>query len=159
MKKTLKIIASILLITSIAACGGGGSTSTPAAPSWETTSGSDAITKLQVTDTTVGTGATAAAGSVVTVNYTGWLYQAGAANSEGPQFDTTSGRSPFSFQLGAGQVIAGWDQGLVGMKVGGTRTLVIPSVMGYGSAGYGSIPGGAALVFSVQLVSIAAPAQ
>jgi len=153
----LKIIASTLLILSLAACGGGSSNSSsaPATPSWETTSGSDAVTKLQVIDNTVGTGATAAAGNNVTVNYTGWLYQSGAANFEGPEFGAST--SPFGFALGTGQVIAGWDQGLVGMKVGGTRTLIIPSALGYGPTGNGPIPGGAALVFTVQLVSATAP--
>jgi FKBP-type peptidyl-prolyl cis-trans isomerase FkpA len=155
MKKTLKIIASFLLVASVAACGGGGSSS-PATPSWETTSGSDAVTTLQVTDNIVGTGVVAAAGDTLTVNYTGWLYQSGAANSEGPEFGTSSG-TPFAFTLGKGQVIAGWDQGLVGMKVGGTRTLIIPSALGYGANGNSAIPGGAALVFTVELVSVTAP--
>ena len=113
-------------------------------------------TTLQVTDTTVGTGATATAGKTLTVNYTGWLYSAAAANSRGAQFDTSVGRAPFQFTLGAGQVIAGWDQGLVGMKVGGTRTLIIPSALAYGSvgAGGGLIPPNAALVFTVNLLAV-----
>jgi FKBP-type peptidyl-prolyl cis-trans isomerase FkpA len=157
MKKTLKFIASFLLIASVAACGGGGSSSS-STPSWETTSGSDAVTTLQVTDNVVGTGATAVAGDTLAVNYTGWLYQSGAANSEGPEFGSSAGTS-FSFPLGMGQVIAGWDQGLVGMKVGGTRTLIIPSALGYGPNGNSAIPGGAALVFTVQLVSVTPPTQ
>ena len=123
---------------------GGGSYDAPAAP-----------TQLQVTDSVVGTGTTAAAGNTLRVNYTGWLYSATAPNFRGTQFDTSAGRSPFQFRLGTGQVIAGWDQGLVGMKVGGTRTLVIPSSLGYGSAGAGtSIPPNAALVFTVDLLAV-----
>ena len=123
---------------------GGGSYDAPAAP-----------TQLQVTDSVVGTGTTAAAGNTLRVNYTGWLYSATAPNFRGTQFDTSAGRSPFQFRLGTGQVIAGWDQGLVGMKVGGTRTLIIPSSLGYGSAGAGtSIPPNAALVFTVDLLAV-----
>ena len=108
-------------------------------------------------DTLVGIGATAAAGNTVTVNYTGWLYDAAAANFRGAQFDSSLGvgRTPFSFKLGAGQVIAGWDQGVAGMKVGGTRTLIIPSSLGYGSVGAGGvIPPNAALVFNVEMLAV-----
>lgn len=140
----------LLLATTVLAFGmlmsgcGGGSDDAPAIP-----------TQLQVIDTTLGAGATAAAGNTLTVNYTGWLYSAMAPNFRGTQFDTLAGRSPFQFRLGTGQVIAGWDQGLVGMKVGGTRTLVIPSSLGYGSAGAGTaIPPNAALVFTVDLLAV-----
>jgi len=101
------------------------------------TSASTGSTALQITDTAVGTGATAAAGNTVMVNYTGWLYSASEANFHGTQFDSSVGKTPFQFHLGAGQVIAGWDQGVAGMKVGGTRTLIIPSSLAYGSAGAG----------------------
>ncbi|MFI4940622.1 MAG: FKBP-type peptidyl-prolyl cis-trans isomerase [Burkholderiales bacterium] len=111
-------------------------------------------TALQVIDTQVGTGSTAANGNTLTVNYTGWLYNATATNFKGTEFDSSPSGQPFSFVLGAGQVIAGWDQGLVGMKVGGTRTLIIPSSLAYGASGNGPIPPNAVLVFSVQLVSI-----
>ncbi len=112
-------------------------------------------TALQITDTTVGTGATAAVGHTVTVNYTGWLYNASVANFHGTQFDSSVGKAPFSFKLGAGQVIARWDQGVAGMKVGGTRTVVIPSSLGYGSAGAGGvIPPNATLVFTVDLLAV-----
>ena len=119
------------------------------------TPATSAQTSLQTTDTTVGIGAVAASGNTVTVNYTGWLYDASAANFHGKQFDTSVGKTPFSFKLGSGQVIAGWDQGVVGMKVGGTRTLIIPSSLAYGSAGAGGglIPPNAALVFTVELLA------
>lgn len=148
MKNILKIIASILLAASVASCGGGGSSS-----SATDSSGSSSVTTLQVIDTQVGTGAVAAAGNTLTVNYTGWLYNSSAANYEGTEFGSSSG-TPFSFKLGAGQVIAGWDQGLVGMRVGGVRTLIIPSSLAYGASGSGPIPPNAALVFSVQLVNL-----
>ncbi len=91
----------------------------------------------------------------MTVNYTGWLYNASVANFHGTQFDSSVGKAPFSFKLGAGQVIARWDQGVAGMKVGGTRTVVIPSSLGYGSAGAGGvIPPNATLVFTVDLLAV-----
>lgn len=112
-------------------------------------------TTLQITDVTLGTGATAVAGNTVSVNYTGWLYNATATDFHGTQFDTSIGKAPFSFKLGAGQVIAGWDQGVAGMKVGGKRTLVIPSAMAYGATGAGGvIPPNAVLVFNVDLLSV-----
>lgn len=110
-------------------------------------------TTLQTTDTVVGTGVTVVAGNTVTVNYTGWLYSATAANFRGTQFGTLIGRAPFSFKADAGQVIQSWDQGLIGMKVGGSRTLIIPSTVAYGSTGVVSIPPKLALVFTVNLLS------
>ena len=83
-------------------------------------------TGLQIEELTVGTGATATAGQEVIVHYTGWLHEPAAANQRGKQFDSSVGRGPFSFPLGAGRVIKGWDEGVAGMKVGGKRTLVIP---------------------------------
>ncbi len=112
-------------------------------------------TALSTTDTVVGSGAVASSGKVVTVNYTGWLYDPTVGNRHGTQFDSSSGRGPFSFTLGAGAVIAGWDQGVAGMRVGGKRTLIIPSQLGYGSSGAGtSIPPNAGLVFEVEVISV-----
>jgi hypothetical protein len=111
--------------------------------------------RLTVTDTVIGAGNAAVAGQTLTVNYTGWLYDPNAPGFKGKQFDSSSGHSAFSFTLGAGMVIQGWDQGMAGMKVGGKRTLLIPSNLGYGTSGAGaSIPGNAALVFDVELVSV-----
>jgi FKBP-type peptidyl-prolyl cis-trans isomerase len=105
--------------------------------------------KLQIKDLKVGKGATAKTGDSVTVNYTGWLM-------DGTKFDSSIGKAPFPFVLGAGQVIPGWDQGVVGMKVGGTRELIIPPSLGYGSQGAGGvIPPDATLKFDVELLSIA----
>ena len=111
-------------------------------------------TTLSLTDTAIGTGAVAVAGNTVTMNYTGWLYDASAPNFRGTQFDTSVGRGAFSFQLGGGQVIPGFDQGVAGMKVGGKRTVIIPAALGYGYNNNGSIPAGATLVFDVELVSL-----
>lgn len=106
-------------------------------------------------DTVVGTGKEAVTGATVQVNYTGWLHDPKAADMHGAKFDSSVGRGPFSFTLGAGRVIKGWDQGVVGMKVGGKRTLVIPSELAYGQRGAGGvIPPGATLVFDVELLDV-----
>lgn len=110
---------------------------------------------LVKTDTVVGKGKEAVAGKTVVVNYTGWLYEVTAANQHGKQFDSSVGRGPFSFPLGAGQVIKGWDDGVAGMKVGGKRTLIIPSELAYGKRGAGGvIPPDATLVFDVELLDV-----
>ncbi len=111
---------------------------------------------LQYVDTTTGEGAEAAAGQRVAVHYTGWLFDPTAANSRGTKFDSSKDRGdPFKFQLGAGMVIQGWDEGVQGMKVGGTRVLQIPAELGYGARGAGGvIPPNATLVFEVDLLSV-----
>ena len=104
---------------------------------------------LKYEDTIVGNGATAAAGQNVSVHYTGWL-------TDGRKFDSSKDRNdPFEFKLGAGQVIRGWDEGVQGMKIGGTRKLTIPPQLGYGARGAGGvIPPNATLVFEVELLGI-----
>jgi FKBP-type peptidyl-prolyl cis-trans isomerase FkpA len=103
---------------------------------------------LYVQDLTTGTGAEAARGKTVDVHYTGWL-------ADGKEFDSSRGNDPFSFTLGQGRVIAGWDEGVAGMKVGGKRRLVLPPELGYGEAGAGGvIPPGATLVFEVELLGV-----
>lgn len=156
MKHALQRRATLALILAgsaalMTACGGGGSDSGPA-----DTSGSAAVTSLKITDTVVGTGVTAIAAKSLTVHYTGWLYDVKATDQKGTKFDSSNDRaSPFTFVLGAGRVIPGWDQGLVGMRVGGKRTLLIPSSMAYGSAGSPpAIPRNAALVFEVELLAV-----
>jgi FKBP-type peptidyl-prolyl cis-trans isomerase len=116
----------------------------------------DNITSLQLTDHKVGNGAAAVTGKQVTVHYTGWLYDPKAADKHGRKFDSSRDHGePFSFKLGAGQVIRGWDQGVAGMKVGGTRTLIIPAELGYGARGAGgAIPPNSTLVFDVELVDV-----
>ena len=131
-----------LLVT--AACGG---SSSPTAPNQSGV----AFNQL---DLRTGTGAEATAGKRLTVNYTGWLYSETAVDNKGTVFDSSTGRAPFQFTLGAGQVIRGWDQGVGGMKVGGLRRLVIPPDLGYGASGNGPIPANAALVFEIELVNL-----
>ncbi len=111
---------------------------------------------LQIEDTVVGTGAEARAGQRVRVHYTGWLHDPAAANQRGRKFDSSKDRGqPFSFGLGQGEVIRGWDEGVQGMKVGGTRVLTIPPEMGYGARGAGGvIPPNATLVFEVDLLAV-----
>src|SRR6266568_69802 len=101
-------------------------------------------------DLTVGTGTAAATGNVLTVNYTGWIYDPSKVDKKGLQFDTSIGRTAFTFTLGSGSVIKGWDQGIVGMKVGGIRRLVIPPSLAYGSTRNNSIPPHATFVFTAK---------
>ena len=118
--------------------------------------GASNITSLQTNDVKVGTGAEAVAGKAVAVHYTGWLYDEKAADKHGTQFDSSHDRGePFEFNLGGGNVIQGWDQGVVGMKVGGQRTLTIPASLAYGESGAGGvIPPNATLVFDVELLDV-----
>ena len=111
---------------------------------------------LHYEDTTLGSGATAQAGRKVSVHYTGWLYDPATDSGRGRKFDSSKDRgSPFAFALGAGNVIQGWDEGVQGMQVGGTRLLLIPPGLGYGERGAGGvIPPGATLVFEVDLLGV-----
>jgi FKBP-type peptidyl-prolyl cis-trans isomerase FkpA len=111
---------------------------------------------LQYEDSNVGSGATAKAGTEVTVHYTGWLHDPTAKNNRGSKFDSSKDRNaPFKFDLGGGMVIAGWDEGVQGMQVGGTRVLTIPPQLGYGARGAGGvIPPNATLVFEVELLGV-----
>jgi len=107
---------------------------------------------LMYDDLTEGTGAAAVAGRKVEVHYTGWLYVDG---KRGNKFDSSVGRGPFSFNLGAGQVIRGWDEGVQGMKIGGRRELIIPPNLGYGSRDIpGVIPANSTLCFEVELLDV-----
>ena len=114
------------------------------------------VMQLQKTDVKTGTGAEATPGKAVIVHYTGWLYDPTAPGQKGAKFDSSRDRQvPFGFILGAGKVIRGWDEGVVGMKVGGQRTLVIPPDMAYGSRGAGGvIPPDATLIFEVELIEV-----
>ena len=138
--RSLPLAASLLLL---AAC-------TPVPPP------GGSVADLERIDTLAGTGAVATSGSDVTVHYTGWLYDEKAPQQRGLKFDSSVDRGqPFTFLLGAGQVIRGWDDGVAGMKVGGKRTLLIPADLGYGSNGAGGvIPPGASLVFDVELLDV-----
>ena len=111
---------------------------------------------LQYEDTVAGSGEEARAGQRVQVHYTGWLHDPAAADGRGRKFDSSKDRgSPFAFPLGAGHVIRGWDEGVQGMKVGGTRVLQIPADLGYGARGAGGvIPPNATLIFEVDLLAV-----
>ena len=162
--KQILVLATILgVLGTCVACGG--TPDTGAAKTSDTTTAADTttggsgvsdITTLQITDVKEGTGAEATKGTMVSVHYTGWLYNAAAADKHGAKFDSSRDRNqPFEFNLGAGQVIRGWDEGFAGMKIGGQRTLVIPPSMGYGSRGAGGvIPPNATLVFDVELLGV-----
>jgi len=128
----------------LAACGGDSSPVAPTIPPQPFT----------ITDLRVGTGAEAVNGKLLTVHYAGWLYSTSAAENKGTLFGTSVGGTAFSFTLGTGAVIRGWDQGVVGMKVGGVRRLVIPPELAYGAAGNSTIPPNANLVFEVELLSV-----
>ena len=133
----------VAIAVAAAGCGGGSDSpsSTPAPP----------FAPYSQMDIREGTGTTATAGRTITVSYTGWLYDPTKPESKGAQFDSSMN---FSFQLGVGRVIAGWDQGVAGMKVGGQRRLVIPPNLGYGSQMIGSIPPNSTLVFDVTLLNV-----
>jgi FKBP-type peptidyl-prolyl cis-trans isomerase FkpA len=120
------------------------------------TTPSSAVNSLQILELQPGAGAAIAAGQNAVVQYTGWLYEAGAPDNKGKQFDSSrNSGQPFRFVVGGGQVIRGWDQGVAGMKVGGRRRLVIPADLAYGDSGAGGvIPPGATLVFDVDLVAV-----
>ncbi len=116
------------------------------------------VAELQREDVRVGTGAVARAGAQVTVHYTGWNFDRNAAGQLGKKFDSSVDRGePFTFLLGAGRVIRGWDEGVAGMRVGGVRVLKIPPELGYGRAGAGGvIPPNGSLVFEVELLDVQA---
>ena len=138
-------LCAILSLLVLAACTGKPSAAPPSA-----------VNSLQILELQPGAGAPIAAGQNAVVQYTGWLYEAGAADNKGKQFDSSrNSGQPFRFVVGAGQVIKGWDQGVAGMKVGGRRRLVIPADLAYGDSGAGGvIPPGATLVFDVDLVAV-----
>lgn len=138
------------------ACGGDEVPNIPSNPAVETYASSLGVNIAQMTkksdnlfiqDLTVGAGAEAIAGKTVDVRYSGWL-------TSGNRFDSNVGGPVFSFTLGAGMVIPGWDQGVAGMKVGGKRKLVIGSALGYGPSGSGPIPPNATLVFDVEVLAV-----
>jgi FKBP-type peptidyl-prolyl cis-trans isomerase FkpA len=113
-------------------------------------------TQLEITDTRAGKGPAIAVGQTAVVHYTGWLYSPNTPDHKGKKFDSSHDRNePFSFKVGAGDVIGGWDQGVVGMQAGGQRRLVIPPELGYGARGAGGvIPPNATLLFDIELLKI-----
>ncbi|MCE9597189.1 MAG: FKBP-type peptidyl-prolyl cis-trans isomerase [Spirochaetia bacterium] len=146
MKKGFAILIAVTLIFfGLAACSRSGSKESESS-----------VKELIKNDVKIGNGAEAKAGQEVEVHYTGWLFDESAPGNKGRKFDSSRDRGePFKFSLGAGEVIKGWDQGVEGMKIGGQRTLTIPSELGYGSRGAGGvIPPGATLVFDVELLGL-----
>ena len=110
--------------------------------------------EYSATDLRVGSGTEATTGRTLTVNYTGWLYNPSGPDGKGSQFDSSVGKAPFSFPLGAGRVITGWDRGVAGMRVGGQRRLVLPPELAYGASGNGPIPPNSTLVFDIELLNV-----
>ncbi|MEP7187170.1 MAG: FKBP-type peptidyl-prolyl cis-trans isomerase [Rhodanobacter sp.] len=143
----MRWLLPLIALIALAAC-----TATPPAQA------TGSVDKLTVIDSKVGSGIEAKAGMDVTVHYTGWLYDDSAKDKHGAKFDSSRDHGqPFTFPLGAGRVIEGWDQGVAGMKVGGKRTLLIPASLGYGARGAGGdIPPNASLVFDVELLDASA---
>ncbi|PEN12860.1 peptidylprolyl isomerase [Longibacter salinarum] len=149
------VVGVLAALVFLSACGSNGdaeeSSSSPrdvSASEYTTTSSG-----LKIYDFQVGSGETAESGDYVRVHYTGWL------QSDNTQFDSSVGRSPLEFRLGAGQVIEGWDEGVAGMKVGGERQLVIPPELAYGASGTGPIPPNATLIFEVELLDVSSSAE
>jgi FKBP-type peptidyl-prolyl cis-trans isomerase FkpA len=142
----IRYSATLVLFGAIAVgCGGDDTPASPSSPG----------APFSQTDLRAGNGAEAGAGRTVTVNYTGWLYAPTQPEQKGQQFDTSIGRAPFVFVVGAGRVIQGWDRGVPGMRVGGLRRLVIPPDLAYGAQGSPpNIPPNATLVFDVELLAV-----
>ena len=152
MKRYAAAIATLAAVTACAQTG-----APPAAPAKPAAAAAPAVvTELVKKDTKEGNGKLAEKGKAVSVHYTGWLYDPAAPEQKGKKFDSSHDRKiPFGFVLGAGRVIKGWEEGVVGMKEGGQRTLIIPASMGYGDKGAGGvIPPGATLLFEVELLKI-----
>ena len=147
------ILATALIFSLVS----GGAIAQNAAPAAKAaTAGATAPTTLKIVDRKIGDGALAESGAPVNMHYSGYLWDATAADNKGKKFDSSIERKvPFAFIIGAGRVIKGWDEGIPGMKVGGQRTLIIPPDKGYGDRGAGAdIPPNATLVFDVELVSV-----
>jgi FKBP-type peptidyl-prolyl cis-trans isomerase len=135
-------VASLLALSALVS----GCSESPTAPS--------NYAPFSQTDLRLGAGEAAVTGNVLTVTYTGWLYDASQISQKGATVDSSLGRDPFTFTLGAGSVIEGWDLGLVGMKPGGLRRLVIPPSLAYGQSRVGPIPANATLLFEVELLEV-----
>jgi FKBP-type peptidyl-prolyl cis-trans isomerase FkpA len=144
----------LVCVALMAACSG--KSESPAPTAAAPASAPSPVNELQMVTLKPGTGATVGGGQIAVVQYTGWLYEAGASDHKGKQFDSSrNAGQAFKFPVGTGSVIKGWDQGVLGMKVGESRRLTIPPQLAYGDGGAGGvIPPGATLVFDVELVGI-----
>jgi len=142
LRGALALVATALAALFVASCTDAPGTPSPNAP-------------FSQTDLTLGTGATATGTATVTVNYTAWFYDGSKSDLKGLQFDTSAG-TPFTFTLGTGSVIKGWDQGVPGMREGGQRRLVVPPSLAYGSTRNGIVPPNTTLVFDISLVTVTA---
>jgi FKBP-type peptidyl-prolyl cis-trans isomerase FkpA len=158
------IAATMAAAVLLTACSDGAKSTTASASAAQDSAGASAgaeesnvaAANLTITELKPGTGPAIKAGQTAVVHYTGWLYAQDAPDHKGKKFDSSLDRNdPFSFPVGGGQVIQGWDQGVAGMQVGQQRRLVIPAELGYGTRGAGGvIPPGATLVFDVELLGI-----
>lgn len=145
MASSHRLLLTLPLLAVLAAC----------TPALQALPASDPIAQFEIIDQHSGDGAVAQVGQKVSVHYTGWLFDADAPQQRGAKFDSSLDRGqPFSFTVGAGQVIKGWDQGVAGMQVGGRRVLMIPPGYGYGDRRVGPLPANASLVFEVELLGI-----
>jgi len=142
--RQLPLVASVLAALAVAGCGDSPTSPAPV---------------FSQTDLRAGSGAAAANGNGLSVHYTGWLYDGSKADQKGLQFETNVGGTPFTFALGAGQVIPGWDQGLVGIQAGGIRRLVIPPSLAYGPIRNGPIPPNTTLIFEIEVTEVTVVAQ
>ena len=162
MRKNLHCTLLLAALATSATTYGALAQDKPAAPSPTATAAAPAVAptpapELKVIDRQVGNGREVQSGRAALVQYTGWLYDEKAPDNKGKQFDTSTTRGlPFGFIVGVGKVIKGWDQGVLGMKVGGKRTLVVPPQMGYGDkdVGNGLIPPNSTLLFDIELVEV-----
>jgi FKBP-type peptidyl-prolyl cis-trans isomerase FkpA len=148
MTRTFSVFIFIAALAASACGGDSSSSSTPTSPTTQPSA------PYSQTDLRVGTDTEATNGRTVGVNYTGWLYSPTGTDGKGQQFDSNAGRGVFAFLLGSNQVIAGFNQGVLGMRVGGLRRVVLPPSLAYGSTGSGPIPPNATLVFEIELVAV-----
>ena len=146
----MKAICAVLSLAFVTAC------SPPAVPPAPPAPQSDLVPKFEIIEIATGTGNAVAAGGTAVVHYTGWLFDSAATDRQGKKFDSSRDRGePLRFPVGGGRVIKGWDEGVAGMRPGGTRELQIPAWLGYGDSGAGrAIPPGASLVFEVALLDV-----
>jgi FKBP-type peptidyl-prolyl cis-trans isomerase FkpA len=154
MKLKLTLAAAFVATLVLSACGSSDNSPVQVPPVTPPPVSVNDPAALVSKDTVLGTGAEAALGKGINVNYTGWLYDPSKPDNKGTQFETTVGKQPVAFMLTKGTLIEGWTDGIPGMKAGGKRTLTIPSSKGYGSTGKGPVPANTGMVFDIELISV-----